>query len=133
MHDATALMLVTRAAAATRVALILFAAMCIIAYWRNRSDRTPLDRWRSRAMLLVAIGALAFSPTKIGWLLGRPLPLVAARGLDVVGAGFVCAAMIHQLAVWGALRGISADRIRRGVAVNVLVVAAIVSAAWLAH
>lgn len=106
-------------AAGLRMSLVLFAAMILMA-----------GPWR-RAITLIALATLVYSPGHAASLLGYPAPRAVSASLDTLCSALACAGFIAVLASQGVQRGLSAARVRRGVLVNMAVVCMMVGAAWL--
>ena len=80
---------------------------------------------------LLAWGIVLYSPAHAAWLLGHPTPTIMNRALDALASALACAAFIKVLAYRGLMRGLSWQRVRRGIVVNNLIVVATVGATWL--
>lgn len=124
-------------AAGFRLALVLFAAMSLLTTGRWQPDaltdarRLQAQRLNALGWGLMAWGIVLYSPAHAAWLLGHPTPPVFNRGLDALASALACAAFIKVLAYRGLMRGLSWQRVRRGVVVNNLIVVATVGATWL--
>lgn len=118
-------------AAGLRLGLVLLAVMSLLARYRASPEPTPADRYKSRAWTLLAAAILTYSPAHAASLLGRAAPEIASRALDALGTAMCCASLIYLLAARGLLRGLTPERVRRGMAMNLAVVLATVGAAWL--
>lgn len=130
----------THLAGGLRIALALFAAMSLLTRARPRFADDPAfwlgqietaHRLNARGWALIAVAALCFSPFQTALLLGRPAPLLWSRIGDVAASGLGCAAFVCLLAARGAMIGLSADRVRRGILTNVLVALLLVGMTWL--
>lgn len=126
-------------AAGFRLALTLFAVMSILSTSRWSPDaltdarRMQAQHLNKVAWTLVAISVLIYSPFHAGWLLGHPTPPIVNRALDMVASGLACAAFIRVLAYRGLMRGLTWQRVRRGMRVNILIVGAVLVTACLAR
>lgn len=81
--------------------------------------------------LLVALAIVLYSPATPPWPMGHPWRREISTDLDALACGLVCWAMIARLAYLGVERGLSRQRVRNGVYVNILVLIGLVGAAWL--
>lgn len=117
-------------AAGCRIALILFAVMTLLATHRPEGA-TLAEKVRSIGSMLLALSILAYSPAHAAWLLGHSAPPMVSRWLDVVGTTLALGCLMALLAGRGLKRGLSPQRVRRGVYMNVAVALSIVGAAWL--
>lgn len=109
-------------AAGLRLALIVFAVMCFLAWHREGQIH--------RSWLLMAAAILCYSPAHASWLLGHPWRREVSTALDALGSGLGCLAIIARLAHLAGQRGISEGRIRRGVIVNLAVLLILVGVVW---
>lgn len=119
-------------AAGSRLALILFAVMSGLAWIKNRGEVTALERWRRRGWMFLSIAALAASPLRAALFLGFAISVAAENITDAIATSACSACFICSLASRGLMRGMSEQRVRRGVIANVVVLLAFVgAAAWL--
>jgi hypothetical protein len=122
-----------------RLALSLFAVMSLlsISHWVpdavTDARRMQAQRLNKVAWTLVAASVLTYSPAHAGWLLGHPTPAIVNRALDMLASALACAAFIRVLAYRGLMRGLTWQRVRRGMRVNILIVLAVLVAACLAR
>ena len=127
----TALQIVSQITAGFRVALILFAVMAMLAWYANGGEKTALERYRRRSWGLLSISVLAYSPAHAAWLMGHPFAKIISHLMDAAASAAACGCFITLLASRGLMRGLTEARVRRGVHVNLFVLAASVGAAWL--
>jgi type II secretory pathway component PulJ len=126
-------------AAGFRLALVLFAVMSLLSTSRWMPDavsdarRMQAQRLNKVAWMLVAVSILIYSPTHASWLMGHPSPPIVNRALDMIASGLACAAFIRVLAYRGLMRGLTWQRVRWGMRVNILTVGAVLVAACLAR
>lgn len=124
-------------AAGFRLSLVLFAAMSLLTSGKWHPDaltaarRMQAQRLNALGWALLAWGIVLYSPAHAAWLLGHPTPKVMNRALDALASALACAAFIKVLAYRGLMRGLSWQRVRRGIVVNNLIVVATVGATWL--
>lgn len=124
-------------AAGFRLSLVLFAVMSLLTSGKWQPDaltaarRMQAQRLNALGWSLLAYGIVLYSPAHAAWLLGHPTPKVVNRGLDALASALACAAFIKVLAYRGLMRGLSWQRVRRGIVVNNLIVVATVGATWL--
>lgn len=128
---APALDVVNQATAGLRMALILFAVGALLAWVRGRGVHELADVYRGRAWALMAAAVVAYSPAHAAWLIGRPLPAVWSRPMDLIGTGLACASFVLIFAARGLERGLTAQRARRGMIVNLGVALAMAVSTWL--
>lgn len=114
-----------------RSALVLLAVSALFAWSRSPRSATALDWHKSATWGLMALSVLLFGPTHLARLVGQPFPPIASRLLDLVAVLVTCAALIFSLAARALMRGVSLQRVRRGMAANVMVVAGFIGAAAL--
>ena len=87
----------------------------------------------ARAWLMFSLAVLAFSPLHAAWLLGRPAGLLFSKVGDVFASALACAAFVQLLATRGYVRGLTAERVRRGVVANVAAIGATILVALALH
>ena len=127
----TTLQMIGQLTAGLRFALILFAVMAMLAWYANGGEKTLLERYRRRSWGLLSVSVLAYSPAHAAWLMGRPFDKLVSHSMDLVASAAACGCFIALLACRGLMRGLSESRVRRGIHVNLFVLAASVGAAWL--
>lgn len=126
-------------AAGFRLALCLFAVMSLLSTSRwapeaiTDARRMQAQHLNKVAWTLVAASILIYSPAHASWLMGHPTPQVINRALDMAASGLACAAFIRVLAYRGLMRGLTWQRVRSGMRVNIAIVGAVVVAACLAR
>ena len=125
------LQIISQITAGFRIALILFAVMALLAWYANGGEKTALERYRRRSWGLLSVSVLAYSPAHAAWLMGHPFDRIASHCMDGVASAAACGCFIMLLASRGLMRGLSEARVRRGIHVNLFVLAASVGAAWL--
>lgn len=104
--------------AGSRLALVLFAVMLLHARVRG-------------AWALLAASVLAYSPAHAAWLLGHPAPRMLSTSMDLIASTLAVVAFIRRLAETALERGLSQQRVRRGMLANLAVALLVVGAAWL--
>ena len=116
-----------------RFALILFAVMSGLAWLRVRGAVSQIETLRRRGWILLSIAALASSPIRAALLMGYAVGAGLSNTLDAIAAACACGVFIMSLASRGLMRGLSEARVRRGMWVNVAVLAAVVGATCLSR
>jgi hypothetical protein len=116
-----------------RFALILFAVMSGLAWLRVRGAVSQVETLRRRGWILLSVAALASSPIRAALLMGYTVDLEVSNALDAVATACACGCFITSLASRGLMRGLSEARVRRGMLVNVAVLAGVVGATCLSR
>ncbi|WP_267386545.1 hypothetical protein [Sphingomonas sp. GC_Shp_3] len=124
-------------AAGLRIDLTLLAVMSLLTIGKWAPDaltdarRMTAQKLNNRAWFMLGWSVISYSPAHASWLMGHPLPHLISKAMDAVASGLACATFIQLIAYRGLMRGLTWERVRHGMRVNVGILFAVVGAAWL--
>ena len=121
--------IVTKTLVGSRGGLGFLAFMGLVACLSSDRPASAISRWRKRLFTTFSAAVFLFQFPRLAWLLGKPHEL-PARLVDLTAVLLTAAVLVGAIAVFAIERGAGAERVKRAMAVNVLVFDAMVCAGW---